>query len=113
MPPSVEPTPIVEPTPQIEPTVEPTPQPLEGQEPGFAAVEPVPMEATPEPSSVDASEPALGSQDVDALVERVAERVIAKLSEHVIKEVAWEVVPDLAQTLLRKEIDALKAKIPK
>jgi hypothetical protein len=46
-------------------------------------------------------------------VERVAERVIAKLSEHVIKEVAWEVVPDLAQTLIQKEIDVLKAKIPK
>jgi hypothetical protein len=57
--------------------------------------------------------PEMDSQDTDALVERIAERVIAKLSDHVIKELAWEVVPDMAQTLIKKEIDALKAKIPK
>jgi hypothetical protein len=52
-------------------------------------------------------------QDVDALVEQIAERVVAKLSDKVIKELAWEVVPDMAETLIQKEIDALKAKIPK
>ena len=56
---------------------------------------------------------APGSADIDALADKVAERVVQKLSEAAIKEIAWEVVPDLARTLIQKESDALKAKIPK
>ncbi|MFQ5789253.1 MAG: response regulator [Acidobacteriota bacterium] len=53
------------------------------------------------------------SQDMDELVERVARKVVAKLSEKAVQDIAWEVVPDLAESLIQKEIDALKAKIPK
>jgi hypothetical protein len=115
----------------IEPSFEVTPQTPGAQEPvSMEGEPPLEMPAAPpsisaEPESpfaevstdeappVSAAEPNLASLDTDALVERIAERVVAKLSEHVIKEVAWEVVPDLAQTLIQKEIDALKAKIPK
>jgi hypothetical protein len=38
---------------------------------------------------------------------------MSQLSEKVIQEIAWEVVPDLAEALIQKEIQALKAKIPK
>ena len=64
---------------------------------------------------VSAPEPetTLGSADIDAIADKVAERLVQKLSETAIKEIAWEVVPDLARTLIQKEIDALKAKIPK
>ncbi len=51
--------------------------------------------------------------DDDDLVERIAQRVVDKLSSKVIQEIAWEVVPDLAEGLIRREIDVLKAKIPK
>jgi CheY-like chemotaxis protein len=49
----------------------------------------------------------------DALIEKVAQRVVDKLSQKIIQEIAWEVVPDLAEGLILKEIAALKAKIPK
>jgi len=49
----------------------------------------------------------------DDLVERVAQRVVDKLSSKIIQEIAWEVVPDLAEGLIRREIDVLKSKIPK
>ena len=50
---------------------------------------------------------------MDALADRVAKKVLSALSEKVIQEIAWEVVPDLAETLIQKEIEAIKAKIPK
>jgi hypothetical protein len=68
-----------------------------------------PEEAAPEPTAM----PVSGSADLDVLADKVAERLVEKLSETAIKEIAWEVVPDLARTLIQKEIDALKAKIPK
>ena len=73
-------------------------------------VRPEEPEAAPQPSAKTAG----GSQipATDDLVEQVAQRVIAKLSQEAIQSIAWEVVPDLAEALIRKEIDALKAKIP-
>ena len=46
-------------------------------------------------------------------MERMAQRVVDKLSSKIIQEIAWEVVPDLAEGLIQKEIDALKSKMPK
>ncbi len=78
-----------------------------------------PVEETAEPTLVTrareqaaAVESAVGSDELDILAERVAEKVIARLSDKIIKDIAWEIVPDLAQTLIQKEIDELKAKIP-
>jgi hypothetical protein len=51
--------------------------------------------------------------DMDALADRVAKKVLSQLSEKVIQEIAWEVVPDLAEALIQKEIEEIKAKIPK
>jgi hypothetical protein len=50
---------------------------------------------------------------MDALADRVAKKVLSQLSEKVIQEIAWEVVPDLAEALIQKEIEEIKAKIPK
>ena len=61
--------------------------------------------------TTEAQVPAAGADD--DLVERVAQRVVDKLSSKVIQEIAWEVVPDLAEGLIRREIDVLKSKIPK
>ncbi len=49
----------------------------------------------------------------DELVERIARLVVDKLSEKVVQEIAWEVVPDLAEGLIRREIDALKSEVEK
>ncbi len=78
--------------------------------PASASVTPAPIVASPEPSL-----PVAGSTDSvdDDLVERVAQRVVDKLSSKVIQEIAWEVVPDLAESLIRREIDVLKSKLPK
>ena len=35
----------------------------------------------------------------------------AQISEKVIREIAWEVIPDLAEALIRKEIERLKAEL--
>jgi CheY-like chemotaxis protein len=69
-----------------------------------------------EPASFEPNTPSSGNSSVaidDALIDKLAQRVVDKLSSKVIQEIAWEVVPDLAEGLIRKEIEALKAKIPK
>jgi len=43
----------------------------------------------------------------DELVDRIAERVAAKLSERVISEIVWQVVPDLAERMIRRELEKL------
>jgi CheY-like chemotaxis protein len=53
-----------------------------------------------------------GAMD-DALIDKLAARVIDKLSKKIIQEIAWEVVPDLAEGMIKREIDALKAKLAK
>jgi hypothetical protein len=49
----------------------------------------------------------------DALIEKIAARVVDKLSQKIVQEIAWEVVPDLAEGMIQREIDALKAKLAK
>ncbi len=43
----------------------------------------------------------------DELVDRIAERVAAKLSERVVSEIVWQVVPDLAERMIRRELEKL------
>jgi hypothetical protein len=49
----------------------------------------------------------------EALLDKLAARVVDKLSQKIIQEIAWEVVPDLAEGMIQREIDALKAKLAK
>jgi len=67
-------------------------------------------EASAEPASAAAT-PA--DADINALADRVVKKVLSQLSEKVIQEIAWEVVPDMAEALIQKEIEEIKAKIPK
>ena len=69
----------------------------------FADVSPAPA---PEPAA-----PASQASEVSVppdMVEKIAQRVVAQISEKVVREVAWEVIPDLAEALIKKEIDRLK-----
>ncbi|MGH9388101.1 MAG: hypothetical protein ACRD1Z_00690, partial [Vicinamibacteria bacterium] len=49
----------------------------------------------------------------DALIDKLVARVVDKLSQKIVQEIAWEVVPDLAEGMIQREIDALKAKLAK
>ncbi|GMR22306.1 MAG: hypothetical protein BMS9Abin37_0645 [Acidobacteriota bacterium] len=95
-------------TPPSEPEPAPVPEALPEVEPVMPVMDPV-VESPP--SAAEAQVPATG--DDDDLVERVAQRVVDKLSAKIIQEIAWEVVPDLAEGLIRREIDVLKSKITK
>ena len=47
------------------------------------------------------------------MVEKIAQRVVAQISERAVREIAWEVIPDLAEALLKQEIERLKAELQK
>jgi CheY-like chemotaxis protein len=121
-----EPTPVVEPAPEPVPEPQPlTEEPVLGEADFGLPSTPVEtvafgggsvdeeLKLSDEKASAPQPETTLGSADIDAIADKVAERLVQKLSETAIKEIAWEVVPDMARTLIQKEIDALKAKIPK
>ena len=44
-----------------------------------------------------------------AAVAGIAQRVVAQVSEKAAREIAWEVIPDLAEALIKQEIERLKA----
>ena len=76
---------------------------------------PVPASAVAAPPSVRQSSSALAAvvasavdQKVAALAARGPEyEAIAKLSREIIEQVVWEVVPELAEMIIRQEIDRL------
>ena len=74
----------------------------------FADVAPSVEETTMPP----ASEAAAVSVPVD-MVEKIAQRVVAQISEKTVREIAWEVIPDLAEALIKQEIERLKAELQK
>jgi CheY-like chemotaxis protein len=45
------------------------------------------------------------------MVAQIAQRVVAQISEKVVRQIAWEVIPDLAEGLIKKEIERLKAEL--
>jgi len=70
-----------------------------------AAIAPAPSIA---PSTFSAAVSAAVDQKVAALAARGPEyEAIAKLSREIIEQVVWEVVPELAETIIRQEIDRL------
>jgi hypothetical protein len=76
----------------------PTPVPL--SPPVIHPAVPTPSLATAVSSAVD--------QKVAALAARGPEyEAIAKLSREIIEQVVWEVVPELAEVIIRREIDRL------
>jgi CheY-like chemotaxis protein len=70
--------------------------------------------------SAPASPPATGSSsEASALsvpvemVEKIAQRVVAQISEKAVREIAWDVLPDLAEALIKQEIERLKTELQK
>jgi CheY-like chemotaxis protein len=95
------------------------PAPLEEEEPALMpepeeessflnVAPPAPAEPTPAPPSAAAEVPV----PVD-MVSQIAQRVLAQISDKVVREIAWEVIPDMAEALIRKEIERLKSELQK
>ncbi|HSD30235.1 MAG TPA: response regulator [Vicinamibacteria bacterium] len=100
-----------EPSPAFEPQpFEPEPAPPAAAPESFADV--APAAPSPEPSPVAASEAAHVAVPVE-MVEKIAQRVVAQISEKAVREIAWEVIPDLAEALIKREIERLKAELQK
>jgi len=85
----------------------PAPEPVVHEE-SFADMSPLPpVEAAAAARGANAAEVAV---PVD-MVSQIAQRVVAQISEKVIREIAWEVIPELAESLIKKEIERLKAEL--
>ncbi len=73
-------------------------------------------ELRPAAAAVTAPAPASPSVAGDVsvpvdMVAQIAQRVVAQMTEKVVREVAWEILPDLAEALIKKEIERLTAEL--
>jgi hypothetical protein len=112
-PPLPPPAPVPPPPPPPPPRMEPpplvqAPPPVES----FADVASSVEETTVPPMVPAASEAAAVAVPVE-MVEKIAQRVVAQISEKAVREIAWEVIPDLAEALIKQEIERLKAELQK
>jgi CheY-like chemotaxis protein len=64
-----------------------------------------PAEVAPVRSAVPPAPPEI----TDEFINKIADRVVAKLSERLISEIVWQVVPDLAEKMIRRELEKLHA----
>jgi CheY-like chemotaxis protein len=70
-------------------------------EPVFAASEPEPVAVAPSaPVSVEGLSPEM--------IDAIARRVVEMMSDKVVREIAWEVVPDLAELLIKQQLEKTK-----
>jgi CheY-like chemotaxis protein len=85
------------------------PRPVSSPPPSFADVG-GDGELAAATAAVAASVAAEVAVPVD-MVAQIAQRVVAQISEKVVAQIAWEVIPDLAEAMLKKEIERLKAEL--
>jgi CheY-like chemotaxis protein len=70
-------------------------------------------DVAPKPAEVAKPTPSLAAEvpvPMD-MVAQIAQRVVGQVSEKVIREVAWEILPDLAEALIKKEIERITAEL--
>jgi CheY-like chemotaxis protein len=72
-----------------------------------AVAEPEPVIAEPEPVAAPvASSPVVTSgQLTPEMIDVIARRVVEMMSDKVVREIAWEVVPDLAELLIKQQLE--------
>lgn len=66
--------------------------------------EPEPMTLAPEPS-VASSAPISADSLSPEMIDAIARRVVEMMSDKVVREIAWEVVPDLAELLIKQQLE--------
>lgn len=64
--------------------------------------------AAPAPGALPSVVPVIPAIK-EELVEELVQRVVKELAEKIIKQVVWEVIPDMAEILIIKEIERIKA----
>ena len=70
----------------------------------------------PEPSVVEAPSVPSGATSISPeslspqMIDAIARRVVELMSDKVVREVAWEVVPDLAELLIKKQLEESQRK---
>jgi hypothetical protein len=69
-------------------------------EPVVADTNPL-QDRTPAAAPVPVEAGSLSQETIDA----IARRVVEMMSEKVIQEIAWEVVPDLAELMIRRQLE--------
>jgi CheY-like chemotaxis protein len=73
--------------------------------PEVAVVEPEPVVAS-EPQSVAAASTSFSpAQLTPEMIDVIARRVVEMMSDKVVREIAWEVVPDLAELLIKEQLE--------
>jgi CheY-like chemotaxis protein len=105
--PAYEATPAFEPAPArafVEPEVTEAPSYESEVHDSFADTQEIPLaavapaaESRPASSSVDSLSPEM--------IDAIARRAVELMSDKVIREIAWEVVPDLAELLIKKQLE--------
>jgi len=70
--------------------------------PAVAVVEPEPVVPEPEPVAAASFNP---SQLTPEMIDVIARRVVEMMSDKVVREIAWEVVPDLAELLIKQQLE--------
>jgi CheY-like chemotaxis protein len=69
-----------------------------------AVVKPEPVVAEPEPVAATSTSFAPG-QLTPEMIDVIARRVVEMMSDKVVREIAWEVVPDLAELLIKEQLE--------
>jgi CheY-like chemotaxis protein len=81
-----------------------------------AVVEPEPEfepAPPPRPTSVESGAPAASisaDQLSPEMIDAIARRVVEMMSDKVVREIAWEVVPDMAELLIKRQLEQNQAK---
>lgn len=116
--PAYEPAPGYEPARAfVEPQVMEAPQPYQSeihdsfadtQEVAYAVIEPEP-EAESVSSAVKSASASMAVGELSPeMIDAIARRAVELMSDKVIREIAWEVVPDLAELLIKKQLEETK-----
>lgn len=74
-------------------------------EPEAAAYEPEPAKVSVEAESSATSAPITSGQLSPEMIDQIARRAVEMLSDKVIREIAWEVVPELAELLIKRQLE--------
>jgi len=83
------------------------PFPVAVEEQSVVEPEPAPVVVEPEPVAI-ASTPVTANQLSPEMIDAIARRVVEMMSDKVVREIAWEVVPDLAELLIKEQLEKTK-----
>jgi CheY-like chemotaxis protein len=72
--------------------------------------EPEPIIAEPARAAVTPATSLSADQLSPEMIDAIARRVVEMMSDKVVREVAWEVVPDLAELLIKRQLEERQAK---